>query len=250
MKKLFYIVLLFSFFGCDSDSALDCFQAAGDSIQEEFSVEEFSKIIVWERVQLFVQQGETQKVVVETGENLLNDIEVKVIDGQLNVYNHNSCNLVRDYGLTKVYVTTPNVTEIRSSTGLPTESIGVLSFPTLRLLSEDQNTEDGYHIDGDFKLQLDVGTLDIVANGLSRFYLSGQADILNIGLYSGDCSVDAGSLITENVRINLHRSTNNIIVNPQASIYAKLVSIGNVIAKNRPPIVEKIELYTGRLIFE
>ncbi|GHC48573.1 head GIN domain-containing protein [Ulvibacter litoralis] len=250
MKKFLYILGVFILFGCDSDKALDCFQAAGDSIQEEFTVEEFSKIIVWERVQLFIQQGETQKVVVETGENLLNDIDVKVIDGQLNVYNYNSCNLVRDYGLTKVYVTSPNITEIRSSTGLPTESIGVLSFPSLRLLSEDQNTEDGYHIDGDFKLQLDVGSLDIVANGLSRFYLSGHTNSLNIGLYSGDCSVDAGSLIAESVSINLHRSTNDIIVNPQESIYAKLVSVGNVISKNRPPLIEKIELYTGRLIFE
>lgn len=250
MKKFCYIVVALVFFGCDSDKSLDCFQASGASIQEEFAVEDFSKILVWERVQLFVRQGETQKVVVETGENLLNDIEVKVIDGQLNVYNHNACNLVRDYGLTKVYVTAPNITEIRSSTGLPTESIGVLSFPSLTLLSEDQNTEDGYHIDGDFKLQLDVERLTVVANGLSRFYLSGYANNLTVGLYSGDCSVDAGDLITEDVVINLHRSTSDIIVNPQASIYAKLVSVGNVISKNRPPLVEKIELYTGRLIFE
>lgn len=250
MKKFFYIAVVVLFFGCDSEKGLDCFQASGSIIQEEFTVEDFSKIIVWERVQLIIQQGDTQKVVVETGENLLNDIEVKVIDGQLNLYNHNACNLVRDYGLTKVYVTAPNITEIRSSTGLPTKSLGVLRYPSLRLLSEDQNTEDGYHIDGDFELELDVESLIIVANGLSRFYLSGHADTLTIGLYSGDCGVDAGNLITDNVVINLHRSTSDIIVNPQVSIYAKLVSIGNVISKNRPPLVEKIELYTGRLIFE
>ncbi|RMA57207.1 head GIN domain-containing protein [Ulvibacter antarcticus] len=250
MKRILILLLLIVCFSCDSDKGLNCFQASGDIIQEEFTMPQFSRILVWERAQLIIQQGPVQKVVVETGENLLNDVELEVIDGQLNIYNHNGCNVVRDYGLTKVYVTSPNITEIRSSTGLPTLSNGVLSFPVLNLFSEDFNEEDFYHIDGDFRLELDVETLTLAANGLSRFYLNGKADRLNIGLYSGDGSVEAGGLITQHVSISLHRSTNRIVVNPQQSIYAKIVSIGDVIAKNHPPEVEKIELYTGRLIFE
>ena len=76
---------MITFFGCDSDKGLNCFQAAGDIIQEEFTVEPFDKITVWERTQLFIKQGDTQKVVVETGENLLNDIEVQIKDGVLNL---------------------------------------------------------------------------------------------------------------------------------------------------------------------
>ncbi len=156
MKNIIYVALILLFAGCDSENGWDCTQKAGAIVETEFPVKPFTKILVWERIKLYVKQGDIQKVVVETGENLMNDVEVTVTDGKLEIRNNNSCNLVRDYGLTKVYVTSPNINEIRSSTGLPVESIGVLRYPSLTLLSEDQYNEDQYHIDGDFKLDLEV----------------------------------------------------------------------------------------------
>jgi hypothetical protein len=249
MKKLCYIVVLLLFAGCNSENALNCFQASGTIIQEEFTVAPFSRIIVWERVHLFIEEGDEQKVVVETGENLLNDIELKVENGQLAIFNNNGCNLVRDYGITKVYVTTPNITEIRSSTGLPVESVGQLNFPDLLLLSEDRENEDEFHTDGDFILNLNVERLKIVANGLSKFYISGIAKQANIELYASDTRVEAQNLLVDYLYI-FHRSTNVMIVNPQESIRGEIRSLGNVISRNRPSIVDVEEFYTGRLIFE
>ena len=249
MKRILVLLTLITFFGCDSDKGLNCFQAAGDIIQEEITVETFDKITVWERTQLFIKQGDTQKVVVETGENLLNDIEVQIKDGVLNLRNNNGCNLVRDYGLTKVYITTPNVTRIRNSSGLPVESIGTLSFPDLALISEDRESEDAFHIDGDFKLDLQVENLQVVANGLSNFFLSGTAERADFGIYAGDARIEAENLLIGKLML-FHRGTQDMVVNPQEAIHGKIVSLGNVIAKNRPPIVEVEELYRGRLIFE
>ena len=252
-KGLFLVfcttALLFLFTGCDSENGWDCTQKAGDIVETEFTVQPFTKIIVWERVKLFIKQGDVQKVVVETGENLMNDVKVTVVDGKLEIRNNNACNLVRDYGLTKVYVTTPNITDLRSSTGLLIESIGVLKFPSLSLASEDQMNEDEYHIDGDFRLDLEVGHLNVVANGLSKFYLNGSANSASLGLYAGDCRIFAENLIVQELNI-YHRSTGEMVVNPQQSIKGKIVSLGNVISKNRPPTVEVEELYRGRLIFE
>jgi len=249
MKKLIYIVALISLFGCDSDKGLNCFQAAGNIIQEEFEVEPFTRIIVWERTQLIIKQGTEQKVVVETGENLLNDIEVKVKDGQLTIKNNNGCNLVRDYGDTKVYVTAPNITEIRNSSGLSVESRGVLRYPELLLLSEDQENEDEYHTDGDFILNLEVEALEIIVNGLSNFHLTGTAQYAHFSLYAGDARIEAENFIVQNLRI-FNRSTQDMVVNPQQSIKGEIRSLGNVISKNRPPVVEVQEFYRGRLIFE
>src|SRR5690606_16932245 len=109
MKNIIYVLLILLFAGCDSENGWDCTQKAGDIVETEFTVQPFTKILVWERTKLYVQQGDVQKIVVVTGENLMNDIEVSVIDGKLEIRNNNSCNLVRDYGLTKVYVTTPNI---------------------------------------------------------------------------------------------------------------------------------------------
>lgn len=249
MKNIFYILLIFLFAGCSSDKGWDCIQTEGTIVQKEISVQSFNKILVWERTKLFIQQGAEQKIVIETGENLMNDVEVSVTDGLLQIHNNNACNLTRDYGITKVYVTSPNISEIRSSTGYNIESIGVLRFPSLTLLSEDQENEDEFHIDGDFKLNLEVENLNIVANGLSKFYLSGSATNASLGLYAGDCRIYSENLIVQNLNV-YHRSTGEIIVNPQQTLRGKIVSLGNVISKNRPPIVEVEELYRGKLIFE
>ncbi|MBZ0328371.1 MAG: DUF2807 domain-containing protein, partial [Altibacter sp.] len=98
MKKILYIISLIFLFGCNSESAWDCIQESGAIIEREFRVKEFKKIQVWERVQLIVSQGDFQNVRVETGENLMNEIQVKVKDSILTISDRNSCNWVRDYG--------------------------------------------------------------------------------------------------------------------------------------------------------
>ena len=248
MKYIFYCLLVLIFTGCNSESSWDCIQSAGTIVQNEITVPPFTKILVWERTKVFIQQGEEQKVVIETGESLMNDVEVTVTDGRLEIHNNNSCNLVRDYEITKIYITSPNITEIRSSTGYLIESIGVLRYPSLTLLSEDQQNEDQYHIDGDFKLNLDVQSLSVVANGLSKFYLKGSATNTNFGLYAGDCRIFAENLTVQNLYV-YHRSTGEMVVNPQLAIRGKIVSLGNVISKNRPAIVEVEEFFRGKLFF-
>lgn len=248
MKKIIYAILILLLVSCSPDKLGDCFKSSGDIIQREIVVSPFIKILVWDRTKLFIQQGSEQKVVVESGENRIDNVKVSVVDGRLEILNNNSCNLVRDYGITKVYVTSPNITEIRSSTGYLIESIGTLSYPELALFSEDYNSEGQYQTDGDFKLDLDVENLSVVANGLSKFYLRGKATNANFGLYAGDCRIYSEDLTVQNLEI-FHRSSGPMVVNPQQSIKGKIVSVGNVISKNRPPIVEVEELYRGRLIF-
>ena len=84
----------------------------------------FDKILVNRDIELIVKDDVNQQVVIETGENLLNDVKVKVVDGQLILADDNSCNYVRNYGITKIYVTSPNITEIRSSTQYDISSDG------------------------------------------------------------------------------------------------------------------------------
>lgn len=245
----FSVVFSVLLLGCNSDKGWDCIQTSGNIVETEVTVPLFSKIITWERTRVFLKQGAEQKVIVETGENLMTDVEITVINGALNIRNYNDCNYVRDYGLVKIYVTTPNITEIRSSTGYPIESIGRLKFPSLSLVSEDFEKEDQFNTSGDFKLDLEVDQLNIVANGLSKFYLSGSATKASFGLFSGDCRIYSQDLIIQDLNI-YHRSTGPMLVNPQQSITGKIVSLGNVISKTRPAIVEVEELYRGRLIFE
>ena len=149
--RILWGLVALMFLGCDSQNAWDCVQSAGPIVQKEFSVEQFKKIIIWNRVQLIVSSGTQRSVIVETGENLMNDILVRVEDSILKVSDRNSCNFTREYGITKVYVTAPvDSLEIRSSSGLPVLGQGPITFKKLTLISEDREQDGEFHVDGDF----------------------------------------------------------------------------------------------------
>ncbi|WP_223270673.1 head GIN domain-containing protein [Subsaximicrobium wynnwilliamsii] len=234
---------------CNGENVPNCFQNAGDLIQKEFAVEPFTQITVFERIELIITQAPEQKVTVETGEYLMNDIEVKVENGRLKLYNNNACNITRDYGLTKIFVSVPNLTEIRNSSGLAVRNEGVLNFDRLALISEDANGEDTFHTDGDFRLEVNCIDFSVVVNNLSSCYISGQTTNATIGFFSGDARFEGRNFIAQNVTI-FQRSSNDMIINAQQSLKGEIRSTGDVILVNTPPIVAVEQFYTGKLIYE
>lgn len=248
MKKSVVFILGLLLIACDTENALDCFQASGDIIQKVYELDNFDKITVMQRSQLFISEGDFS-VVLETGENLLNDIDIRVFEGRLVIENNNACNITRDYGITKVFVSAPNITEIRNSSGLKVISENTLTYPNLTLLSEDLEEEDAFHIDGDFELDLNVENLTITQNGLSNFFLTGNVTNLDLNFLMGDARFEGRNLSVENADV-YHRGTNDIIINPQQQLIGSILSTGNVIIVNTPPILNVEELYTGQLIIE
>lgn len=244
----FFFVIGFLFHACDSENANDCFQKTGAIIQQEVTVDAFSKILVNRDVELIIKEGASQKVIIETGENLLDDVTAEVVDNQLILTDNNTCNYVRDYGITKVYVTSPNISEIRSSTQYLVRSDGILTYPSLTILSEDYGVPDSFSV-GDFKLQVENQNVRVVFNNLSNCFISGSTNNLNITYASGNGRFEGENLIAQNITL-WHRGTNDMIVNPQQSIQGTISSVGNVISKNQPPAIDVKEVYKGRLIFE
>lgn len=249
MKTLMYIILAFVIFSCNHEDAPDCFQNSGDIIQQEFVVGNFNKITVFPRVELIVKQASIQQIVVETGEYLLNDIELKVENNRLLISNGNACNLTRDYGITKVYVSVPNLIEIRNGSGLTVSSDGVLRFDNLSLVSEDFNAEGPVNTDGDFNVQVDCIELNCVVNNLSSIFIRGEVEDIFIGYYSGDSRFEGRHLVAQHMDI-FQRSSNDMIINPQQTLTGEIRSTGDVILVNTPPVIEVEEFYTGQLIFE
>ena len=233
---------------CDSESAGDCFQTEGSIIQQEFTVPSFDKILVNRDIELILKEGPDHEVIVETGANLMNDIKVIVSNNELLLTDNNSCNYARDYGITKIYITAPNISSIRSSTQYDVSSDGILNFPNMSLVSEDFNAPRSFTV-GDFRLQINSSSLNIVSNNISSFYISGQVDDLFIGFYSGAGRFQGEDLVAQNINV-YHRGSNDMIVNPQISLTGELRGTGNLISLNSPPTVEVDQLYTGQLIFE
>ncbi len=233
---------------CNSENAPDCFQNAGTISRETVVVPNFTKITVYENVQLTIKEGAVTKVEVETGKYLRNEVSITVEEGRLLLRDTNSCNFTRKYGITHVYVTVPNITEIRSSTGLAINSEGVLSFPNLDLISESFNDPEAKFTSGEFNLELDSEKVSIVSNGLSYFNLRGKATSFNIMFAAGDSRLEAELFLADNISVN-HRGSNDMRINPQASLKGVLRGTGDVVSFNRPTEVAVEQLYKGRLIF-
>jgi len=250
MKKVFFLILIgFTAIGCDTEKVPDCFKSEGTIVTEEFAVTAFEEIMVYERVKLFIEQGAEYRVVVETGKNLIDEVSVKVENNRLSIRNANSCNLFRDYEITRVFVTTPTLKWLQNSSGSAIESIGILKFENLWLRSFNQEEDPAIHTDGDFILNLDVENLRITNDNFSNYFLTGKVENFDAFFAAGDGRLEAADLIVQHADI-FHRGTNKMILNPIQSIKGEIRSIGDVIAKNRPPIVSVETFYTGRLIFE
>lgn len=242
------LTFVFLVFSCNSESAPDCLQKSGDLIRQEISVPDFSKITVFEKVSLVLKQGAAQKVEIETGEFLFEEVSVEVEGDRLILRNENGCNLFREYGLTTIYITSPNITEIRSSTGLTIKSDGVLSYPFLELFSESFLEPEALTTDGEFDLELDSRSVSVVVNGITYFKFRGFSENLSLIVASGDSRIEADDLSVDNVFLN-HRGTNDMFINPQESIRGVIRGNGDVISSNQPDTVEVEELYRGKLIF-
>lgn len=248
MKKTVLVyILISSFCSCDRDDAWDCIQQRGDTVEEIYELETFSRIRVNRGVELMLQQGDVQSVSVKTGDNLLNDIIVEVVEGQLVISDLNHCNFVRDNKITKAYVTSPDIEEIRCSTEYPIRSVGTLAYPNLTIFAENYQKPDVYSL-GDFDLTVNCEVLNVYSNGVSIFDIDGNADDLFVGFYSGVGRFEGRSLIADNVQI-YHNGQNDMLVDPQQSLRAQIISTGNIISYNRPDSLDVTSIYHGDLIF-
>lgn len=247
MRFIIAFVCLFLFMGCDKPG--DCIKSTGPIVTSEIGIADFDKIIVHNGIALVITQGPDYKIVVETGENLIDDIEFKKTDKTLTIQDNTTCNWVREYGQTVVYITAPNLTEIISKTEKNIISNGVVTFPDLRLVAMDNY--DGYEGvgTGDFIFQVDNKNLYLECNSFSTFSISGHTNALSAYIYEANGIIDTAELKAENIQL-YHRGTNNMKVHPINSIAGNIYNLGNVIAVSRPPTVNVVEHYKGKLIFE
>lgn len=246
-------MVLIAFISCEKPS--DCVESTGEIVSREVFVEmptandSIKKIFVEKGIELIVSEGPIFKVTIQTGSNLIDDIEVRREGNMLRLKDNTTCNWVREFGQTKVLVTTPKLEEIYSKTDRNISSNGVLTFPRLKILSLDDNADqlEGAGT-GDFFFAVNNAELQIESNNVSRFYLSGNTTLARFLLWAGDSRIQAENLNATDIEI-FHRGSNDMTVKPLNSIYGVINSTGNVILTNNPPTINVQQLYQGQLIY-
>lgn len=250
--KIVSVLLLFVVTSCGISE--DCFKGNGNRVSQNFPLEGFTKVKVYSGVGLVIKEGPNYDVRIETSDNIIDDIDVKVVDDMLIVKDKSTCNIARDYGRTTLYLTIPDGSikplitelELHSKTEQKIQSEGSLRSPIIRLFSlGDDGDEAGT---GDFYVLVNNGQLVIESNNISNFYINGNCDEMLLNFYFGNGRFNGENLIVEKINI-FHRGTNDMIVKPIQSINGSIHATGNVVLENVPPVVNVEEVYTGRVIY-
>jgi len=247
MKKiLFYSIIIVLIGACGVSEPDDCFINKGAITSQTLTLEDFSRVIVREGIALEVVSGAENRLEIEYNEGLFDQLSFEIIGDRLELTNNNGCVFFTGFKPAKVRLTAVNLTELRNASQYTVKSTDTLFFDSITLISEDF-LEDEVNV-GDFDLQLQSANLAIVSNNVSNFYISGSVGSLELNFASGQGRLFADELIAENIQL-FHRGTSDLLVHPVAAIRGEIVGTGNVIATNRPALIEVAERYTGRLIF-
>lgn len=248
MKKCCLVIgLLLLFISCEKPS--ECIESTGNTVKKTFSVNPFARIKVYRGIAVVITQGADYKVEVQSGSNIIDNIAVNQEGDQLIFKDNTTCNWLRDYGQTTVFITTPTLYEIYSKTDRDISSNGILTFPKIRLfaLNVDGDRENAAGT-GDFHLTINNSQLEIQNNDVSRFYISGTTTDAILDFWAGDGRIEAEDLTAQTIEV-YHRGSNDMIIKPIQSITGKMVSTGDIILKNNPPIVNVEQLYMGQVIY-
>ena len=249
MKKIIFLLsVVLLFISCEKP--YDCVKSSGPIKSKVFTGLTFSKLLINKRINAVLIEGPEHKVEVQTGENLINDIEVTVEGDLLKLSDNTTCNWVRDYGNTIVYITAPNITQINSKTEQKITSEGVLHYPNLHIISTNSN--DGYSGvgTGDYYLNVDNESVTVENNDLGRFFITGNTNNLEVFFYENG-GVFHGENLFSNTIYFYHRGSNDLFIRPVQELRGDIYNVGDVNCYSRPPVenVHVIEHYRGRLIY-
>jgi hypothetical protein len=243
MKKILFLFITVLLWSC-SEEGPDCFKSQGELKTEEISTEFFQKINISIGIELIVKEGEEQKILLTMGKNLIDDIQFEVVDGELKIENKNGCDMLRNYHAAKVYITTPQLEKIYSSSQYSIKSDGVLRFPHLTLESgiiEDTSASL-------FEMEIQNQRLEINDNISSVFKIKGKTEFLDVKFWGSNGRLEGKDFHAKEINV-YHRSTNDMIVYPIEKISGKILSTGNLVLKNVPPTVEIEQLWTGHIVY-
>lgn len=246
MKKgiVFLWVLLVA---CEKPS--DCITSAGATVTREVAVAPFTRLEIFRGIGVEIIQGPIYKVVLQSGENFIENIQVTQNGNVLQIRDQSTCNWVREFGVAKAIITAPNLEEVYSKSEQDVVSQGVLTYPYLHLYAMDKEG-DGLPGagTGDFRLAVNSTTLLVDNNNVSRYYISGTTQALKVNFWAGDGRLDAAQLQANTIQL-YHRGSNDMLLYPTQSVAGSLVSTGNVELFNTPPLVNISTTYQGHVIY-
>jgi type 1 fimbria pilin len=193
-------------------------------VKKERKIQSFTGVKVSSGIDVYLSQGNDEKLVVEADENLHEYITTEVRNGVLNVYSEVN---IRDAERKRIYVTMKEVNSVRTTSA--GDVIGQTPIKTERL---DLSASSAGNID--LEVNADEINLDISSSG--DISLKGATRILDANLSSaGD--LNANELEAKEAEISVS-SAGDAEVNVLDKITARASSAGDITYSGNPKYVD------------
>lgn len=200
-----YVLLAFVLLSCGKDTRWACFTPYGSEVSEVRSLEAFTYVEGYNKIDVTISQGSEQKVEVIAGKHIIKNIKTTVKDGVLQIEDKNTCNFVRGYKhVMKVNITMPSLVKasnfgvgtIRLSDNFRQDSVFALceNSGDIRISGTYKKIQTSSHGNGDIYLS---GTSEVLmayssgVNFLQAFDLTVTGYIFVASLSLGDCNINA-----------------------------------------------------------
>lgn len=239
-SPLWKSILIASFFcsACSPDQSFDCLVSSGPLIEQEILTHEFNRVVISDDINVYLTQSPQQAIMLKTGKNLAPNIRFEVKDQTLVISNDNTCNWVRRYKQTKVFINSNQLKSIQHKGYGKIESLGQWQADSLEVYSEGT---------GDIRLALEVDYLKIDSHLLCNISCHGTAEHVEVNFHDDDGQFNGKELIANKIDIS-HHGSNIIEVFPLQELSGSIHRNGDVIYYNNPDKISVDVLQNGQLI--
>jgi hypothetical protein len=228
MNKYILLILVLFIFSCKKGEEAGCFTSTGEIRKEIRSLENFSKLTLYDNINVILIPGTENKAEIEAGKNLIPGIFTKIENGELIITNENKCNFTRSYKYpVNVYVTFNSLREITHYGGGKISNEDTIQQSYFKIVQ--------YSGAGDFDFTFDCDSLEaLLHTGAGNLNAKGK---VNYGyMYSAANSIfKCENLVVQNLHVN-NKTTGNFYVNAVANLIVEVRSNSTVYYKGNPAL--------------
>lgn len=162
----------------------------GNVIKVNRKVQSIEKVSVEDGIDLVLDQGSEEVLVVEADENIVKHIKTEIKSGHLRIYTDKSIWKSRQM---RVHLTITDLKELKAKGGSDTETKTVLKLEELAVSCSGGS---------DMNLELELKKLDLEASGGSDVFLKGTAETVKTEA-NGGSDIDAYEMKAEKCLVNV-----------------------------------------------
>lgn len=242
LKVALLLLLFLQVTSCKKPENRSCWKGAGSSISKIIVLPEFQQMEIHQRLKIELIQDSVSFMEVIAGENLVNFIDWKVVDGKLEIWNRNKCPFLR-------YKNDELTLKIHFS------ALSKLIYWGSELLTS-KDTIQTNHLDvlmndgaGDLNLTVVANSINVVnPHGFSNISLGGTCNFLRLDI-DGYGRFDARQMqVTDSISLMYASNGISYLSANQVKLKAELSSTGDIWYYGQPSVIEKIRYSSGDLI--